>query len=202
MARRPKPTHKIDIEINDADYAEHSAEHPNDESVVNFRVGTLRELQQMSDELQRLTAEVEELNGLLGKYQSSLYRLTQREIVVLEVFLSLASIWAAFTLWTNPSLFESSPLNFRVIEAFQGNEFGWAAFALAAALLKLVGIATCLTGDPSWGRTVRYVGLAMSGLFWSLLGGGVMLGNPHTLFGFNSLLMGIFSWWSLLRLVK
>lgn len=202
MARRPKPAHKIDIEINDADYAEHSSDHPNDESVVGFRVGTLRELQQMSDELQRLTAEVEELNGLLNKYQSSVYRLSQREIAVLEVFLSLASLWAAFILWGSPSLFESSPATFRIIDAFHGNESSWAAFALVAGLLKLTGIATCITGDPSWGRTVRYVGLAMSGLFWSLMGGGVMLGNPHTLFGFNSLLMGLFSWWSLLRLVK
>lgn len=198
----PPSSRKVDIELNDADFAEHSADHPSDQSVIGFRTGTLRELQHMSDELERLSGEVEQLNELLEAYRSPLYSLPNRDIVVIEVFLSLASIWAAFTLWHNPQLFESFPAAFRLIEMIQGNEKSWAVFALLAAALKVVGIATCVFGDTFWGRVVRYAGLAMSGLFWSMMGGGVMLGNPNTLFGFNSLLMGLFSWWSLLRLVK
>lgn len=201
-ASNPPPGRKVDIELNDADFAEYSAGHPSDASVIGFRTGTLRELQHMSDELERLSGEVEQLNELLAKYRSPIYSLPHRDIVVIEVFLSLASIWAAFTLWHVPTLFESFPSAFRLIEAFEGNESAWAIFASGAALLKIVGIATCIFGDTTWGRIIRYAGLAMSGLFWSMMGGGVMLGNPNTLFGFNSLLMGLFSWWSLLRLVK
>jgi len=202
MSAPSNPGHKVDIELNDADFAEHSADHPSDASVIGFRTGTLRELQHMSDELTRLSGEVEQLNQLLEKYRSPLYTMPKRDIVVIEVFLSLASLWAAFTLWHNPQLFESFPSAFRLIEMIQGNEKSWAAFAVLGAFLKIIGIVTCIAGDPSWGRTIRYAGLAMSGVFWSTLGGGVMLGNPNTLFGFNSLLMGLFSWWSLLRLVK
>lgn len=197
------PSRGSKIELDDEDFSDHTAIYPHEAaSVANFRVGTLRELEHMASELGRLSGEVEQLNVLLDKYRSPLYSLPQRDIVVIEVFLALASTWAAFTLWSTPTLFESFPSAFRLIQAFEGNESRWAAFALMSALLKVAGITTSIISDQSWGRLIRFLGLAMSGLFWSLMGGGVMLGNPHTLFGFNSLLMGLFSWWSLLRLVK
>ena len=200
MAR--KPSSRIEIKLDDADFVEHSAEHPSDASVIGFRTGTLRELQRMSDELVRMTADIEQLNGLLRKYRSPIYAISQRDVIVIELFLSLASLWAAFTLWHVPTLFESFPGAFRLIQMLQGNESVWATFALISAMTKIVGLTTSLTESNSWGRIARAVGLAMSGLFWSVMGGGVLLGNPNTLFGFNSLLMGLFSWWSLLRLVK
>jgi hypothetical protein len=193
---------KLPIELDGADFEDNAASCPVDVGVVGFRVVTLQKLQWMSDELERMTSEVEQLNGLLRKYRSPFYMLSQRDVIVIEAFLSLASLWAAFTLWHVPTLFESFPDTFRLIEALAGSESSWALFAFVAAVIKIVGLMTCLTSDTPWGRIARYVGLAMSGIFWSVLGGGVLLGNPNTLFGFNSLLMGLFSWWSLLRLVK
>jgi hypothetical protein len=194
---------RVQIDLNDDDFTHHVINAPDDAAgVAGFRVGTLRELQRMSDELQRMSADVEQLSALLEKYRSPLYVLGHREVVVLEVFLSLASLWAAFVLWHDPMLFESFPAAFRLVQAFEGNEQIWGAFAFVAAVTKLIGIIACVTRDPTWGRVVRYIGLAMSGVFWTVMGGGVMLGNPNTLFGFNSLLMGAFSWWSLLRLAK
>jgi hypothetical protein len=202
MTKRPKPLLELPIESNYSDIEDNAASHPEDVGVVGFRVVTLQKLQWMSDELVRMTSEVEQLNGLLRKYRSPLYMLSQRDVIVIEAFLSLASLWAAFTLWHVPTLFESFPGTFRLIEALHGSESSWALFAFIAAITKIIGLMTCLTSDTTWGRIARYVGLAMSGLFWSVMGGGVLLGNPNTLFGFNSLLMGLFSWWSLLRLVK
>jgi hypothetical protein len=202
MAKRPKPPPKLNIELDDADFEGRAATHPEDVAVVGFRVGTLRELQRMSDQLVSMTADIEQLTGLLRKYRSPLYVISRRDIVVIEIFLSLASLWAACTLWRVPTLFEQSPAAFSLIRMIAGRESSWALFALVAAVIKIIGLTACLTSDRGWGRIARYTGLAMSGLLWSVMGGGVLLGNPNTLFGFNSLLMGLFSWWCLLRLVK
>lgn len=200
---QPAATHKVTLDLDDSDYTERAIAHPQDIGTsAGFRVGTLRELQRMSDELGRMSTDIEQLNDLIDRYRSPLYSLQGRDIVVIEVFLSLASIWAAFTLWHTPSLFETFPGSFHLIEAFEDNEADWGIFAGLSAILKISGLVTGLGGNQTWGRLLRYLGLSMSGVFWSLMGGGVLLSNPHTLFGFNSLLMGLFSWWSLLRLAK
>ena len=200
MARRPR--------INPADATlEERLRDSDDQGIVDFRAGTLTELDRMGSELQRMASEVEQLNALLKEYRSPLNALRHDDIIVVEVFLTLSSIWAAFTLWTNPTLFDLFRSSFHFASSIESNERAWALVAATAALLKIIGIlSVCLMGLRSAVlRCARYGGLALSGMFWTIFGGSAVLGSSATtptLFGFPCLLMGLFAWWSLLRLAK
>lgn len=136
----------------------------------------------------------------LVKSASWLRLMRRHDIYVLEGFLLLSSFWATFVLFTPPSNFATFPHAFDLIASLDGHENMWAAFAAVAAIVKFVGL--LLTASmPSSGRALRAFGLAMSGLFWTVMGVSTVAGNPDTLFGLPGMLMGVLAWWALLRIL-
>lgn len=124
--------------------------------------------------------------------------LRRTDIPVIEVMLTLASIWAAVILATPPSNFAAFPAAFAWVNSLESQERFWACLAGFAAALKVVGLLITDRFPPA-GGLFRCVGLAMSGMFWVTMALGAIWGNPDTLFAFAGLMWGILSWWSILR---
>jgi hypothetical protein len=116
-----------------------------------------------------------------------------------EFMLALASLWAAYALLTPPSNFETFRPGFS-FAAQVATEHQWAVFALVAGCAKLGGLAaTWCRRCQNAALMLRLIGLAMSGVFWVLLGLSACFGNPDTLFGFPVVLFGATAWWLLVR---
>lgn len=193
-------THSI-ITPDDADF--HESITAGDKTVIEFRVGTIRELDRMARDLEKMTREIVDLSELLRKARAPFYLLRQTDITVIEIFLSLSSIWAFLILVFSPFHFSGQESNYRNILGLSGRENFWAAFAFIAALMKLFGLSLVYLRKKKDSSLIpRYIGLSMSGVFWCLMGASTIVGNPDTLFGFTGFLMGIVAWWSVLRLTR
>lgn len=133
------------------------------------------------------------------RLERSVGRLLAIEPYRSEITLALASLWAAWVLFTPPSNFATFAKGF-AYAADLATERQWAVFALVAACTKLGGLAlTWCRRCQNTALTLRLIGLAMSGVFWVLLGLSACIGNPDTLFGFPVVLFGVTAWWLLVR---
>lgn len=148
-------------------------------------------------QLDLIEKELEVINKRL-RFASLIFVLRRSDVPVIEFLLALASIWAAIVLALPPSNFLAFPRSFAWVNSLEAQESFWASFVAVAAVLKVSGL---LISDwkPSLGGLLRCLGLAASGMFWSVMAVGAIWGNPDTLFAFCGLMWGILSWWSLLR---
>lgn len=82
----------------------------------------------------------------------------------------------------------------------QPNLLTWKCIVAAAALTKLIGLGLCLSGsNRNLGLTLRCVGLALSGLFWTVLGWLLLVDAQATITSVPLILMGVSAWIALLR---
>lgn len=118
-----------------------------------------------------------------------------------EVYLTIASFWASYVLFTPPPNFATYPQSFAFVESIQGHEITWATLALAGATLKITGLAIRLkmSRPTTLSLALRTIGLGISGFFWTLMGISSLWGNPDSLFGIWGALMGIAAWRVLVR---
>lgn len=112
----------------------------------------------------------------------------QRDVPIVEVFLSFVSIWWAVVLFTNKDLLTNRlPDYMQPLSSLQ--EIGWGFIFLAAAIVKFTGLITLQV----W---VRRVGLGMSMTIYSLICAGYILSDRllHTGTGVYFLLT-VLAWW-------
>jgi uncharacterized membrane protein len=201
LSETDPPRRPVAITPDDSDFR--SRVETGDRGIVEFRVGTIRELDRMAHDLERMSIQIAELNELLRIARAPLYLLRQTDIVVIEILLSLSSLWATAVLWLSPYHFTGINAPYRSAIGLAGYERAWAAFALAAAAMKILGLALVYSRQDKRGSLIpRCIGLAMSGFFWCLMSGTTLIANPDTLFAFSGLLMGLVAWWSVLRLAR
>jgi PAS domain S-box-containing protein len=150
----------------------------------------LNDIQQQLEDLNRTTAS----NWFFFGTKTS-------EVYTIEIAMILCSLWAYHALSAMPGNYFALTNNLQVVEILQNQTQFWAYFALMAALIKMLGFALKLTeGKPGIVFTLRTIGLSMSGVFWSLMGIGVLYGNPDTLFGFVGLIFGLVAWLFVLQI--
>lgn len=159
---------------------------------------------QVQLELSGIQARLRSIDSKLTAYSSFLLLLRLSDIYVLEILLILNSLWAAWVLMTGPSNFSAQPTAYQIMMGVSVNEGFWGIFALVSAAVKIAGIsASYLLGRKCiWCLTVRSIGLSMSGVFWCTVGITVMIGNPDSLFCFGAIVLGVFAWWSVIRLAR
>jgi hypothetical protein len=121
---------------------------------------------------------------------------------MMEILLTISSMWAFVVLETGPSNFATFSRTFLLMQDVMREEY-WGIFALIASALKATGVLLALVPRTAASGTVlRCFGLGMSAAFWSLAGFSTVVGNPDTLFGFNGILLGAAAWWSIVRLLQ
>lgn len=88
-------------------------------------------------------------------------------IPIIELFLSIISLWWACICFGNPHLFDNLP-EFYVVFAKVSQEVGWGCVFVAAAAIKVLGILL----QKSW---MRKLGLTMSAFLYGLISAGFIL---------------------------
>lgn len=89
------------------------------------------------------------------------------QIPIIELFLSIISLWWAFICFSNPHLFDHIPQMLNVF-AKVSQEVGWGFVFISAALIKILGILL----QKYW---IRRVGLLLSALLYGLITAGLIL---------------------------
>ncbi len=117
---------------------------------------------------------------------------------VLEVMLTLSSSYAAIALATVDPGRGVWPGAYALPTSLPGSEIAWAIAFSVGAVCKIAGLMLC-TWKPPKGFILRCIGLAISASLWATLGLARLMADPHTLFGAPILLLGVSSWWLLLR---
>lgn len=84
-----------------------------------------------------------------------------RQLTVVEVIVTYISVGWAIVMLSNPLIFDQSE-NFSRIQSVFGAEWAVGIVCLALAMLKIVGIALR-------SRIMRWLGLVLSGAFWSFV---------------------------------
>lgn len=148
-----------------------------------------------------IEATLRDIDKRLSRSRAWHIWLRRADIQVLEITLTLSSIWAAYVLFTGPSNFHTFPSAFDLAERLAGHESTWGGAATVAAVAKVMGTAMTPVGTlHTLGVRLRVIGLALSGAFWLVLGVGTLWGNPDTLFGFSGgIMMGVLALWSAVR---
>lgn len=100
-------------------------------------------------------------------------------IPIVEVVLSLISLWWAIVLFNNPDMFNDLPAIYRFFGDI-GQEHIWACVFLFAALVKIFGIIFRKA-------KLRKFGLFMSAVIYGIISAGYYLGT-----GFFSIGFGVF----------
>lgn len=167
----------------------------------HFFIG--RDITQSLGSVREMDSQLVTIEKRLRRMSSSTARWHFSDAYMMEVYLILSSMWAAYVLSSGPSNFIMFPSSFAAPRYLMDNEGAWAAFAGIAAMFKLWGfIGQFIFGQKSFFPFIaNCLGFAMSGIFWLVMGGSSLYGNPDTLLGFSGALMGVFATWSLLRLV-
>jgi len=93
-------------------------------------------------------------------------------VPIIELFLSIISLWWAFICFTNNHLFDNLP-DFYIIFAEISQEFGWGCIFVLAAAIKVFGILL----KKSW---MRRLGLTMSAFLYGIISAGFIL-SGHVL---------------------
>jgi len=119
------------------------------------------------------------------------------EPFALEVFLTISSLWAAVRMLFGGPVFLAAS----TIQYLEPNIGIWKLVVTIAGLTKLGGLALCLSGtNRNIGLTLRCVGLALSGIFWTVFGTLLLVLDPQAPISCVPLmLMGISAWIALLR---
>lgn len=135
---------------------------------------------------------------------SRMARLTREMLVAerfgVELIVTISSVWAAWKMLSGPSNYAFCPNDYALLVHFQLREQGAGFFAAIAALLMTIGLSGTLLGSClSCSTWFRCIGLAMGGVFWTVLGVSFVFGNPDSVAGVPFILMGISSWWTLIR---
>jgi hypothetical protein len=127
------------------------------------------------------------------------HRMEKLEAYAIEIVLALSNLWAAVALLSRTrDPFTAFQTAFALASRL-GSEEHWACVAFIAGATKLVGLGISPTRFVCTALVLRIGGLGISGAFWFLLGLSTIYGNPHTLFGFPIMLLGISAWWLLIR---
>lgn len=155
------------------------------------------ERQRELDRLREIERHLREMDRSVGRLPALVGYLRERDLWAIELFLLASSLWATFVLFRPPSNFANLP-TFDIAEMFTRNEILWAWLVASAATLKIIG-GLCYFKYHTTSVLLRSTGLAIGGAFWCLMGTSAIIGNPDTLFGFTGLMMGVLSWWSILR---
>jgi hypothetical protein len=150
------------------------------------------------DRLREIEHQLREINHRVGRLPAVVRYLRERDLWAIEVFLLISSCWAASVLLRPPSNFAQFPSAFGIAEMLSRNEQLWGYLVACAAGLKIIGI-TFYFKHRTIGVVLRCMGLACGGTFWCMMGLSTVIGNPDTLFGFAGFMMGVLSWWSILR---
>ncbi|MGV7002542.1 hypothetical protein ACWA2C_28295 [Priestia megaterium] len=95
-----------------------------------------------------------------------------RRIPIIELFLSIISLWWAFICFTNNHLFDNLP-DLYVIFAEVSQETGWGFVFVTAAAIKIFGILL----QKKW---MRKLGLTMSAFLYGIISAGFIL-SGHVL---------------------
>lgn len=94
-------------------------------------------------------------------------------IPIIELFLSIISLWWAFICFSNPHLFDQIPQMLNVFAKIS-QETGWGCVFIMAALIKVLGILL----QKYW---LRRIGLFLSMLLYGLITAGFVLSKePFT----------------------
>jgi hypothetical protein len=119
------------------------------------------------------------------------------EPFALEVFLTLSSLWAAVRMWFGGPVFLAAS----TIHYLGPNIGVWKFVVTIAGLAKLFGLTLCLRNiNRSIGLMLRCIGLALSGVFWSVFGTLLLVLDPQAPISCVPLmLMGVSAWIALLR---
>jgi len=88
-------------------------------------------------------------------------------IPIIELFLSIISLWWAFICFVNPHLFDRLPELYLVFAEIS-QEKGWGCIFVVAASIKVLGILL----QKSW---MRRLGLTMSAFLYGLIASGFIL---------------------------
>lgn len=119
-----------------------------------------------------------------------------------EALLVVCSAWAGKCLLLPPSNFgRYSPDSFGLMAKLEVDEHRWATFALAAATLEAIGLATMYwpkLAMPSF--QVRCIGIVMICVFWLVIGVSFLVASADLVASIPSIMLGIGSAWILLRL--
>lgn len=131
-------------------------------------------------------------------------RLTRKmllaERVGVELIVTVCSVWAAWKMLTGPSNYSLCPHDYALLVHFQVREQGAGFFAAISAVMMTLGLSgSWLHFCPLCSTWFRCVGLAMGGVFWTVLGVSFLVGNPDSVAGVPFALMGISAWWTLIR---
>lgn len=114
-----------------------------------------------------------------------------------EIGLTLASARAAVILLTNPNLFIEQPLVYAwLTDSISDNALAWGLLALAASLLKAVGMLCLFTRSERKMEAafiLREIGWGISFVFWTCIGTALMAANPLGLGAGATLLLGMFA---------
>lgn len=93
-------------------------------------------------------------------------------IPIIELFLSIISLWWAFICFTNDHLFDNLP-DLYVIFAEVSQEKGWGCIFVTAAAIKIFGVLL----QKKW---MRKLGLTMSAFLYGIISSGFIL-SGHVL---------------------
>jgi len=88
-------------------------------------------------------------------------------VPIIELFLSIISLWWAFICFMNPHLFDHLPVTYQIF-ADISQEKGWGCVFIVAASIKILGILL----EKKW---MRKLGLTMSAFLYSLIASGFIL---------------------------
>lgn len=153
-----------------------------------------------ADELERLQLVLTGIDTRLAQSNRWLLLLRSSDVRLIEIGVTINSLWASLVLLTGPSNFARFPNAFYLVDRLQEEESFWGWFALIAAALKILSLSSVFGYLKLPGaRYYRWTGLSMSGVFWCLMGASTLVGNPDTLFGFGGFMLGLASWWALVR---
>lgn len=151
-------------------------------------VRTMMRLTNISEQLQSIDAYL------------TTYRLRSANwhlFTVLDVILSIASIWVGYILLTPPSNFEAFPKQFALIINITKSEQAWGAFALIAAGFKIGALIVRAYGSVYVATAARGIGRSMSGVLWTLIGTSYLIANPeYSVFGPIGIMFGNFALWA------
>lgn len=145
--------------------------------------------------IQRTLMELD--HRISGKWSPALHGVN---VNFIGFMLTVDSVWAAIALSVGPPNFVSESGIAIVVETLRDQEAFWAWFVAVAAALKIVALPVRAWTSWRWtGSTVRSVGLAMSGVFWCLMGVGRLEARPDALFAIPAIMLGLSAWWAMLR---
>ena len=97
-----------------------------------------------------------------------------KKIPIVELFLSIVSLWLAVVMFFNSNIFSTMPKVFRIFSMIM-DEKSWGLVFITAALMKIIGVVYM----KEW---LRKAGLTVSFMIYGSLSAGFLLGGEPIVF--------------------